>query len=128
MLRAVSDTTCLKTRVSRSRRALAARIRPCLLDLRRHRRRRLRAASRLPRRGRVWEDPHVRRVLGLMLAAAGLLLIPAATATPPPSTVTVAGSLQSEAGCPGDWDPACATTHLVYDASDDVWQKTFALP
>jgi glucoamylase len=69
----------------------------------------------------------VRRVL-LTLAAAGLLLIPAATATPPPSTVTVAGSLQSELGCAGDWDPTCATTHLVYDASDDVWQKTFSIP
>jgi glucoamylase len=69
----------------------------------------------------------VRRVL-LTLAAAGLLLIPAATATPPPSTVTVAGSLQSELGCAGDWNPACAATHLVYDASDDVWQKTFAIP
>jgi glucoamylase len=69
----------------------------------------------------------VRRVL-LTLAAAGLLLIPAATATPPPSTVTVAGSLQSELGCATDWDPTCALTHLTYDASDDVWQKTFAIP
>ena len=31
-------------------------------------------------------------------------------------------------GLPGDWDPACATTHLTYDAGDDVWQGTFALP
>jgi len=64
------------------------------------------------------------------LAAAGLVLLPVASAshTPNPSSVTVAGSLQSEAGCPGDWEPACAVTHLVYDASDDVWQGTFALP
>src|SRR5512136_561410 len=48
--------------------------------------------------------------------------------TPAPTSVTVAGSLQSEAGCAGDWDPACATTHLTYDASDDVWQGTWALP
>ena len=40
----------------------------------------------------------------------------------------VAGSLQAEAGCPGDWDPACAATHLTYDAGDDVWQGTFTLP
>ena len=52
--------------------------------------------------------------------------IPVANAAP--TSVTIAGSLQSEAGCPGDWDPACATTHLVYDASDDVWQGTWALP
>src|SRR5438105_96326 len=65
----------------------------------------------------------------LLSLAAGLLLIPAATAnTPAPTSVTIAGSLQSEAGCAGDWDPACAATHLTYDSSDDVWQGTFALP
>ncbi|MBL8058692.1 MAG: hypothetical protein JNK29_18455, partial [Anaerolineales bacterium] len=45
-----------------------------------------------------------------------------------PASVTIAGSLQSEAGCAGDWDPACAVTHLTYDAGDDVWQGTWALP
>ena len=44
--------------------------------------------------------------------------------TPAPSSVTIAGDLQSEIGCPGDWDPDCAATHLTYDASDDVWQGT----
>lgn len=70
------------------------------------------------------------RAVLVALAAAGLVLLPAATAshTPNPSSVTVAGSLQSEAGCPGDWDPACAGTHLMYDVSDDVWQRTFSLP
>jgi glucoamylase len=63
------------------------------------------------------------------LAAAGLVLIPAATAnTPDPTSVTVVGSLQSELGCPGDWQPDCAATHLAYDASDDVWQGTFTVP
>jgi glucan 1,4-alpha-glucosidase len=51
-----------------------------------------------------------------------------ASNTPNPTSVTVAGSLQSEAGCPGDWDPTCAATHLTYDAGDDVWQGTFSLP
>src|SRR5262245_8140444 len=51
-----------------------------------------------------------------------------ASHTPNPTAVTIAGSLQSEAGCPGDWDPACAATHLTYDADDDVWQGTFVLP
>jgi glucan 1,4-alpha-glucosidase len=68
----------------------------------------------------------------VLLAVAGtaLVLLPAATAshTPNPTAVTVAGSLQSEAGCPGDWDPACAAAHLTYDAGDDVWQGTFSLP
>ena len=58
------------------------------------------------------------------------MLLPVATAshTPNPTSVTIAGSLQSEAGCAGDWDPGCATTHLAYDAGDDVWQGTFTLP
>lgn len=43
-------------------------------------------------------------------------------------TVTVAGSLQSEAGCPGDWQPDCAATHLVLDPSDGIWRRTFDLP
>jgi glycosidase len=44
------------------------------------------------------------------------------------SSVTIAGSLDSEIGCAGDWDPACAAAHLTYDAADDVWQQTFSLP
>src|SRR5919201_6108203 len=66
----------------------------------------------------------------LALAAAALLLVPAATGspTPNPSSVTIAGSLQSELGCPGDWQPDCAATHLAYDANDDVWQGSFAVP
>ena len=71
-----------------------------------------------------------RRAVLLALAGVALVLLPAATAshTPNPTAVTIAGSLQSEAGCPGDWDPACAATHLAYDAGDDVWQGTFLLP
>src|SRR5215218_6567271 len=63
-------------------------------------------------------------------AMQGIALVSSAVAshTPAPSSVTIAGSLQSESGCTGDWDPACAQTHLPYDASDDVWQGTFALP
>ena len=79
--------------------------------------------SRVSRHGMRMLRPMV-----VALAAVGLVLLPAATATPDPTSVTIAGSLQSEAGCCGDWDPACATTHLTYDAADDVWQGTFALP
>ena len=66
----------------------------------------------------------------LALVGASLVLLPAASAshTPNPSSVTIAGSLQSELGCPGDWQPDCAATHLAYDAGDDVWQGTFSLP
>ena len=63
------------------------------------------------------------------LALAGSCAVPLlASHTPPPSSVTIAGSLQSELGCPGDWQPECAATHLGFDAVDVVWQGTFTLP
>jgi maltose/maltodextrin transport system substrate-binding protein/arabinogalactan oligomer/maltooligosaccharide transport system substrate-binding protein len=43
------------------------------------------------------------------------------------NSVTVAGSLQDEAGCAGDWDPACDKTFLT-DAGDGMWSATFTLP
>ncbi|HEU4385343.1 MAG TPA: pullulanase-type alpha-1,6-glucosidase [Anaeromyxobacteraceae bacterium] len=61
-------------------------------------------------------------------AASHLLTVSAAPAPPQPSSATVAGSLQSELGCPGDWQPECAATFLGFDAADGVWQGTFALP
>src|SRR5215203_2030012 len=70
------------------------------------------------------------RLVLLAFVGAALVLLPVAAAshTPAPATVTIAGSLQSEAGCSGDWQPDCAATHLTFDAADDVWQRTFALP
>src|SRR5262245_60555859 len=64
----------------------------------------------------------------LFIVIAGTLgLLQAAPAGGVPVSVTVAGSLQSELGCPGDWQPDCATTHLPYDAADDVWQGVFVV-
>src|SRR5882672_1379506 len=51
-----------------------------------------------------------------------------ASHTPNPKSVTIAGSLQSELGCSGDWDPTCASTHLKFDPDDDAWQATFDVP
>jgi glycosidase len=48
--------------------------------------------------------------------------------TPVPTSVTLVGSLQSELGCAGDWDPACAVTYLSFDSGDDVWQGTWSVP
>ena len=64
------------------------------------------------------------------LAAAFLLLIPSALAshTPAPAAVTVAGSLQGELGCPGDWQPECDATQLAYDPGDGVWQGAWTVP
>jgi hypothetical protein len=60
----------------------------------------------------------------ILLAAA----LAAAPASAVPTTVTIAGSFQSELGCAGDWQPDCAISQLAYDAEDDVWQASFALP
>jgi len=59
------------------------------------------------------------------LVVAGSLAPGAWAAT---TSVTVAGNLQSEVGCPGDWQPECVATHLAYDAGDDVWQGSFDIP
>ena len=45
-----------------------------------------------------------------------------------PASVTIAGDLQSELGCPGDWQPECSATFLSFDASDSVWQGSFTVP
>jgi Glucodextranase, domain N/Pullulanase X25 domain len=66
--------------------------------------------------------------VAVALVASVLLPATSVSATPNPTSVTIAGSLQSERGCAIDWDPGCAQTHLSYDSSDDVWQGTFDLP
>jgi alpha-amylase len=49
--------------------------------------------------------------------------------TPLVNSVTVAGSLQSEIGCPGDWDPACSASHLTFEATNGgLWKVTFQIP
>ncbi len=62
--------------------------------------------------------------------AAAALVVPATTvlASPAPASVTIAGSFQSDLGCPSDWQPDCGVTHLAYDANDDVWQGSWSIP
>jgi pullulanase-type alpha-1,6-glucosidase len=38
------------------------------------------------------------------------------------------GSLQSELGCPGDWQPDCATTHLARVGDTTVFSGRFTVP
>ena len=72
----------------------------------------------------------------LRLGAAALLAVPllllvhpgGAGAATQPVSVTLVGNLQSELGCPADWSPDCAVTHLSYDSTDDVWQRTWVSP
>ena len=78
-------------------------------------------------RGRRAVAPIIRvTTAAALVPIASLSMIRAADAGP--TSVTIAGSLQSEVGCAGDWDPGCAITHLAYDFSDDVWQGTWTIP
>lgn len=73
--------------------------------------------------------PLARAAGAALISGIGLLnAMPAAAAhTPLPSSVTVAGSMQSELGCPGDWQPECSTTRLTQGA-DTVWRGAYAVP
>ncbi len=57
-----------------------------------------------------------------------VLDIQPAPAASQPSSVTIAGTFQSELGCPGDWQPDCVATHLVFDSQDGIWQGTWTVP
>src|SRR4051812_9374659 len=49
--------------------------------------------------------------------------------TPTPGTVALVGSLQSELGCPGDWQPECPATRLAPVAgSPGLFRATFDVP
>jgi pullulanase-type alpha-1,6-glucosidase len=67
---------------------------------------------------------------GAFALLGGLLAPTAALAdhVPVPGSVTVAGSLQSELGCPGDWQPECSATFLADGDSDGIWTGTFNVP
>jgi pullulanase-type alpha-1,6-glucosidase len=71
---------------------------------------------------------HFAKALALLFAVITLPPALLADHTPDPSSVTIAGSLQDELGCPGDWQPDCAATHLGFDAADEVWQGSFNIP
>jgi hypothetical protein len=45
-----------------------------------------------------------------------------------PQAVSIPGTIQSAAGCSGDWAPDCENTQLAYSANSDVWLGSFTLP
>ncbi len=67
-------------------------------------------------------------------AALSLLVIAAtaqasmAVADPTITSITIAGDLDSEIGCSGDWQPDCAAAHLTLDTASGWWVGSFALP
>src|SRR6478609_8139242 len=70
-------------------------------------------------------------VLALVVALLGAQAPQSARAADPspiPGTVTLVGSLQSELGCGGDWDPACEKTHLQRVGDSPVFAGRFTVP
>jgi hypothetical protein len=82
--------------------------------------------------GRLSVPTCVARMAASLACLAALLGgAPAARAdhTPVPGTVALVGSLQSELGCPGDWQPECPQTRLQPVAgSAGVFRATFDVP
>ncbi|MBT2516684.1 pullulanase-type alpha-1,6-glucosidase [Streptomyces sp. ISL-90] len=63
------------------------------------------------------------------LAASAIAVIPGlAAAAEEPRTFALVGSLQSELGCPADWDPACAATELTATGTPGVYAADFTVP
>ena len=80
------------------------------------------------------QTPRTRIALvAVAIAAVVAAVLPAQRAaadhTPFPNTVTLVGSLQSELGCPGDWQPGCDATQLQPVAGEPgVFRGTFTVP
>ena len=72
--------------------------------------------------------PSLLAIMAVVLAV--LAGVPAARAadTPPPTSVTLAGSLQSEIGCAADWAPDCAVSALARVGASSVYSSRFTLP
>ncbi|WP_298462285.1 pullulanase-type alpha-1,6-glucosidase [uncultured Cellulomonas sp.] len=80
---------------------------------------------------RSWPNRHRRTsalTAALALVAVGIPTAAQADHVPTPGSVTLVGDLQSELGCPGDWQPECAATHLADADGDGVWSATFEVP
>ncbi len=72
------------------------------------------------------------RILAASLTAAALIVTGGAVAIAPAAaaerTFALAGSLQSELGCPDDWQPACAATELAPTGTANVYAAEFEVP
>ena len=69
------------------------------------------------------------RILAMVVLVLGLGVIPTGLAqAATPDAVSLPGTLDSAAGCGGDWDPACPAVQMTRRASDDVWAITLDLP
>jgi pullulanase-type alpha-1,6-glucosidase len=74
-----------------------------------------------------------RRLYAVLLGAALTVASGVSTGVPavaadPGRTITLAGSLQSELGCDGDWDPTCTDTDLAQVGGSTAYARTFTVP
>ncbi|MCK5429197.1 MAG: hypothetical protein KAI94_06985, partial [Anaerolineales bacterium] len=60
-------------------------------------------------------------LIGILAITLGFLSPLAQPAASAPISVTLVGDLQDELGCPGDWQPECADTHLT-EQGYGVWR------
>jgi pullulanase len=75
------------------------------------------------------EKKMLRKLTNLLLLLA--LLLPfnpvQAQAENNPDKVVLPGTIQSELGCSGDWQPDCEATALTYDPQSDIWKGEFII-
>ncbi|QIM20094.1 hypothetical protein G7075_01275 [Phycicoccus sp. HDW14] len=45
-----------------------------------------------------------------------------------PTSVTIAGTLDSELGCSADWQPECTNAQMTLDTESGTWRKAVTLP
>ena len=69
----------------------------------------------------ILTEPHVGPV------TSPVTRVTVAAPAPDVDSVTVAGSLQDEIGCPADWQPDCDASHLAFDTGDGLWHGTFEI-
>lgn len=62
------------------------------------------------------------------LVAGGIAVTAPAAAGAEPRTFALVGDLQSELGCPGDWQPDCAATELAPTTTPDLYAAEFEVP
>lgn len=76
-------------------------------------------------------SPRVRRIVA-GIAAAALFVTGGVVATAPAAAVdrtfALVGSLQSELGCPGDWQPDCTATELQPTGAENLYAAEFEVP
>lgn len=74
------------------------------------------------------------RLVLIILLALGITAVSASAQTddpasiPPPDSVTIAGTIQPDIGCAGEWNTSCEESQLTYDEQNDIWLATFDVP